>query len=92
VPLNECNGGQQTVSATLLIPLNGPAAQMQIVTTDVATALNSAIGYDRATVIVRKATESGRPLREVALAEGVGAELYDRTIDLARIALGNQAK
>ncbi len=58
----------------------------------VATALNSAIGYDRATVIVRKATESGRPLREVALAEGVGAELYDRTIDLARIALGNQAK
>ncbi|HLI31374.1 MAG TPA: class II fumarate hydratase [Solirubrobacteraceae bacterium] len=58
----------------------------------VATALNAAIGYDKATVIVKKATESGRPLREVALAEGVDAALYDRTIDLARIALGNQAK
>jgi fumarate hydratase, class II len=57
----------------------------------VATALNSAIGYDRATVIVKKATQSGRPLREVALEEGVDAQLYDRTIDLRKIARGNQA-
>jgi len=57
-----------------------------------ATALNGAIGYDRATVIVKKATESGRPLRDVALEEGVDAKLYDRTIDLRRIARGNQAK
>jgi fumarate hydratase class II len=57
----------------------------------VATALNSAIGYDKGTVIVRKATESGRPLREVALEEGVDAALYDRTIDLRRIARGNRA-
>jgi fumarate hydratase class II len=56
----------------------------------VATALNGAIGYDKATVIVRKATESGRPLREVALAEGVDAKLYDETIDLRRIARGNR--
>jgi fumarate hydratase class II len=55
-----------------------------------ATALNGAIGYDRATVIVRKATASGRPLREVALEEGVDARLYDETIDLRRIARGNQ--
>jgi fumarate hydratase, class II len=57
----------------------------------VATALNSAIGYDKATTIVKKATESGRPLREVALEEGVDAKLYDETIDLRRIAAGNAA-
>jgi fumarate hydratase class II len=57
----------------------------------VATALNGAIGYDKATVIVKKATASGRPLREVALEEGVDARLYDKTIDLRRIARGNRA-
>jgi len=57
----------------------------------VATALNGAIGYDKGTVIVQKATASGRPLREVALEEGVDAKLYDQTIDLRRIARGNQA-
>jgi fumarate hydratase, class II len=57
----------------------------------VAAALNGAIGYDRGTEIVRKATASGRPLREVALEEGVDAQLYDRTIDLRRIARGNRA-
>ncbi len=57
----------------------------------VATALNGAIGYDLGTAIVKKATDSGRPLREVALEEGVDAKLYDETIDLRRIARGNQA-
>jgi fumarate hydratase, class II len=57
----------------------------------VATALNGAIGYDKGTAIVRKATESGRPLREVALEEGVDPKLYDATIDLQKIAAGNQA-
>jgi fumarate hydratase class II len=56
----------------------------------VAAALNSAIGYDKGTAIVKKATDSGRPLREVALEEGVDAKLYDETIDLRRIARGNQ--
>jgi fumarate hydratase class II len=56
----------------------------------VATALNGAIGYDKGTVIVQKATASGRPLREVALEEGVDAKLYDDTIDLRRIARGNK--
>jgi fumarate hydratase class II len=56
----------------------------------VATALNGAIGYDKGTVIVQKATASGRPLREVALEEGVDAKLYDETIDLRKIARGNQ--
>ncbi|HEY7952385.1 MAG TPA: class II fumarate hydratase [Solirubrobacteraceae bacterium] len=56
----------------------------------VATALNGAIGYDLGTAIVKKATDSGRPLRDVALEEGVDAKLYDETIDLRRIARGNQ--
>jgi fumarate hydratase class II len=56
----------------------------------VATALNGAIGYDKGAAIVKKATESGRPLREVALEEGVDAKLYDQTIDLRKIARGNQ--
>jgi len=56
----------------------------------VATALNGAIGYDKAAEIVKKATASGRPLREVALEEGVEARLYDETIDLRRIARGNR--
>ena len=57
----------------------------------VATALNGAIGYDRATVIVQKATASGRPLREIALEEGVDAKLYDETVNLRKIARGNRA-
>jgi fumarate hydratase class II len=57
----------------------------------VATALNGAIGYDKGTAIVQKATASGRPLREVALEEGVDAKLYDATIDLKKIARGNRA-
>jgi fumarate hydratase class II len=56
----------------------------------VATALNGAIGYDKGAAIVKKATESGRPLREVALEEGVDAKLYDETIDLRKIARGNR--
>ncbi|HEV3035953.1 MAG TPA: class II fumarate hydratase [Solirubrobacteraceae bacterium] len=57
----------------------------------VATALNGAIGYDKGAAIVKKATQSGRPLREVALEEGVDAKLYDATIDLRKIARGNRA-
>ena len=57
----------------------------------VATALNEHIGYDKATTIVKKAAESGRMLRDVALEEGVDAELYDRVIDLRRIAAGSRA-
>jgi fumarate hydratase, class II len=57
----------------------------------VATALNGAIGYDLGTRIVQEATESGRPLREVALELGVDAKLYDETIDLRKIAAGNKA-
>jgi fumarate hydratase class II len=57
----------------------------------VATALNGAIGYDKGTVIVTKATATGRPLREVAIEEGVDPKLYDETIDLRKIARGNKA-
>jgi fumarate hydratase, class II len=57
----------------------------------VATALNEHIGYDKGATIVQKAAQSGRMLREVALEEGVEPELYDRIIDLRKIAAGNQA-
>ncbi len=56
----------------------------------VATALNGAIGYDKAAAIVKHATDSGRPLREIALEQGVEAKLYDDTIDLRKIARGNR--
>jgi fumarate hydratase class II len=56
-----------------------------------ATALNGAIGYDAAAAIVKEASASGRPLRDVALAAGVEAKLYDETINLRKIAAGNQA-
>ena len=49
----------------------------------VATALNGAIGYDKGTEIVKKATASGRPLREVALEAGVDAKLYDEYVEPA---------
>jgi fumarate hydratase class II len=55
----------------------------------VATALNEHIGYDKGTTIVQKASKTGRLLREVALEEGVEPELFDRVIDLRRIAAGN---
>jgi fumarate hydratase class II len=57
----------------------------------VATALNEHIGYDKGTTIVQKASQTGRLLREVALEEGVDAELFDRVVDLRRIAAGNGA-
>ena len=57
----------------------------------VATALNEHIGYDKGTTIVKKASDSGRNLRDVALEEGVDPELYDRVIDLHRIAQGSAA-
>ena len=73
------------------IQVNKAGAQASAgATLAVATALNGAIGYDKATVIVKKATQSGRPLREVALEEGVDAKLYDQTIDLRKIARGNR--
>jgi fumarate hydratase class II len=58
----------------------------------VATALNEHIGYDRLTAIVKKAADSGRTLRDVALEDGVDPELYDRVIDLHRIAQGSAAQ
>ena len=56
----------------------------------VATALNGAIGYDKAAAIVKQATATAQPLREVALEHGVDAKLYDKTINLRVIAAGNE--
>jgi fumarate hydratase class II len=56
----------------------------------VATALNEIIGYDAAAKIVKQATESGQPLRDVALASGVDADVYDQAVDLLSLARGNR--
>ena len=54
-----------------------------------ATALNPYIGYDKGAEIVKEASRSGRPLREVALEMGVDEETYDRAMDLRKMAQGN---
>ncbi len=74
----------------ILVNKEGCAASAEA-TLAVSAALNGVIGYDKGTAIVKKATDSGRPLREVALEEGVDAKLYDATIDLKKIAAGNKA-
>jgi fumarate hydratase, class II len=51
-----------------------------------ATALNPHIGYDRAAAIVKDATASGRPLREVAREHGVEESVLDEALDLQKIA------
>jgi fumarate hydratase, class II len=56
-----------------------------------ATALNPHIGYDRAAEIVKEATASGRPLREVAREHGVDEATLTEALDLRRIAAGNSA-
>jgi fumarate hydratase class II len=56
-----------------------------------ATALNPFIGYDKATAIVKDATASGRPLREVAREHGVEDAVLDEALDLRKIAAGSSA-
>ena len=56
-----------------------------------ATALNPYIGYDKAAVIVKEATASGRPLREVAREHGVEEATLDEALDLRKIAAGSGA-
>jgi fumarate hydratase class II len=55
----------------------------------VATALNPYIGYDAASEIVKEATHSGRPLREVAREQGVSEEILDQALDLRKMAAGS---
>ena len=54
-----------------------------------ATALNPYIGYDKAAEIVKEAAGSGRMLREVAYEKGVDEEMYDKAMDLRKMAQGN---
>ena len=58
----------------------------------VATALNPVIGYDKATVIVKEATASGRPVREVAREHGVDEAVLTKALDLRKIARGNKSR
>ena len=56
-----------------------------------ATALNPYIGYDKATEIVKDATASGRPLREVAREHGVDEATLSEALNLREIAAGSDA-
>ncbi len=58
----------------------------------VATALNPVVGYDKATVIVKEATASGRPVREVAREHGIDEAVLTKALDLRKIARGNTAR
>jgi fumarate hydratase class II len=55
-------------------------------TLSAATALNPYIGYDKATEIVKKASSSGRSLREVAREEGVDEAVLDQALDYRAMA------
>ncbi len=57
----------------------------------VATALNPIIGYDKGAAIVKEATATGRPLREVAREHGVDEAVLDEALDLRKIAAGSAA-
>jgi fumarate hydratase, class II len=58
----------------------------------VATALNPVIGYDKAAVIVKEATATGRPVREIAREHGVDEAVLTKVLDLRKIARGNKAR
>jgi fumarate hydratase class II len=55
-------------------------------TLSAATALNPFIGYDKATEIVKEASASGRPLREVAREAGVDEAILEEALDFHRMA------
>jgi fumarate hydratase, class II len=55
-------------------------------TLSAATALTPHIGYDKATEIVKKASSSGRSLREVAREEGVDEAILDQALDYRAMA------
>ncbi len=58
----------------------------------VATVLNPVIGYDAAEVIVKEATATGRPVREIAREHGVDEAVLTKALDLRKIARGNKAR
>ncbi len=57
-----------------------------------ATALAPVIGYVATERIVQRALNENRPLREVAIDEGVDIDVVDSALDLRRLASGNRAE
>jgi fumarate hydratase class II len=55
------------------------------------TALAPVIGYDQASVIAHYAIDHDLPLKEAALANGVGEELYDRVVNALALTRGGTA-
>ena len=60
-------------------------------TLSAATALNPYIGYDKAAEIVKEASASGRPLRDVAREAGVDEATLDEALDYRRMAKPHDA-
>jgi fumarate hydratase class II len=58
-------------------------------TLSAATALNPYIGYDKGAEIVKEASASGRPLREVAREAGVAGDVLEQALDYRRMARPN---
>ena len=59
-------------------------------TLSAATGLNPHIGYDRASEIVKKASATGRSLREIAREEGVDEAVLDEALDYRAMAKPHQ--
>jgi fumarate hydratase, class II len=55
------------------------------------TALSPVIGYDQASVISHYAIDHDQTLKEAALANGVGEELFDRVVDPLALTRGGSA-
>ncbi|MEX0869253.1 MAG: class II fumarate hydratase [Nitriliruptoraceae bacterium] len=52
------------------------------------TALVPEIGYERSAALAKRAHKEGKTLREVALEDGIGADVLDRVLDYARMTQG----
>jgi fumarate hydratase, class II len=55
------------------------------------TALSPVIGYDQASVIAHYVIDHDLTLKEAALANGVGDELYDRVVNPLALTRGGTA-
>ena len=54
-----------------------------------ATALTPVIGYGATERIVQRAIREDRPVRDVAIDEGIDPDVVDQALDLRRLAAGN---
>jgi fumarate hydratase class II len=54
--------------------------------TQVATALNPVLGYEKVAEIVKNAIKEGKPVRQIVLEQGLlSGEMFDKTVKLQKI-------